>query len=182
MGKILVLGSSNTDMTVKTATLPAPGETVLGGDFTMSPGGKGANQAVAAIRAGGEVSFICKVGRDQFGDNALDHYSEEGIDISASLRSDRPSGVALITVDRDAENCIVVASGANADFSVEDVRNSRALLQSCDILLMQLEIPIQLQVILHRYLVIRKHQKHYKTALCLLFYPANSLMNLIHMH
>lgn len=142
MGKILVLGSSNTDMTVKTSTLPAPGETVLGGDFTMSPGGKGANQAVAAIRAGGEVSFICKVGRDQFGDNALDHYSEEGIDISASLRSDRPSGVALITVDRDAENCIVVASGANADFSVEDVRNSRALLQSCDILLMQLEIPI----------------------------------------
>ena len=142
MGKILVLGSSNTDMTVKTATLPAPGETVLGGDFTMSPGGKGANQAVAAIRAGGEVSFICKVGRDQFGDNALAHYSEEGIDISASLRSDRPSGVALITVDRDAENCIVVASGANADFSVEDVRNSRALLQSCDILLMQLEIPI----------------------------------------
>ena len=91
MGKILVLGSSNTDMTVKTATLPAPGETVLGGDFTMSPGGKGANQAVAAIRAGGEVSFICKVGRDQFGDNALAHYSEEGIDISASLRSDRPS-------------------------------------------------------------------------------------------
>ena len=76
MGKILVLGSSNTDMTVKTATLPAPGETVLGGDFTMSPGGKGANQAVAAIRAGGEVSFICKVGRDQFGDNALAHYSE----------------------------------------------------------------------------------------------------------
>ena len=142
MGKILVLGSSNTDMTVKTSTLPAPGETVLGGDFTMSPGGKGANQAVAAIRAGGEVSFICKVGRDQFGDNALAHYSEEGIDISASLRSDRPSGVALITVDRDAENCIVVASGANADFSVEDVRNSRALLQSCDILLMQLEIPI----------------------------------------
>ncbi|MGN1215772.1 MAG: ribokinase [Candidatus Cryptobacteroides sp.] len=142
MGKILVLGSSNTDMTVKTAALPAPGETVLGGDFTMSPGGKGANQAVAATRAGGEVSFICKVGRDQFGDNALAHYSKEGIDISASLRSDKPSGVALITVDRDAENCIVVASGANADVSVEDVRNCRAVLQSCSILLMQLEIPV----------------------------------------
>lgn len=142
MKKILVFGSSNTDMTVKTAALPAPGETVLGGDFTMSPGGKGANQAVAATRAGGDVSFICKVGCDQFGNNALDHYSREGIDISASLRSGKPSGVALITVDRDAENCIVVASGANADVSVDDVRNSRALLESCSILLMQLEIPV----------------------------------------
>ncbi|MGN0201278.1 MAG: ribokinase [Candidatus Cryptobacteroides sp.] len=142
MGKILILGSSNTDMTVKTAALPAPGETVLGGDFTMSPGGKGANQAVAAKRAGGDVSFVCKVGKDTFGDNALKHYAEEGIDISGVLRSEKPSGVALITVDNEAENCIVVASGANTDISVGDVQESRSLLESCDILLMQLEIPV----------------------------------------
>lgn len=142
MKKILILGSSNTDMTVKTAALPAPGETVLGGEFTMSPGGKGANQAVAAKRAGGDVSFICKVGNDVFGENALKHYVSEGIDVSGALRSDKPSGVALITVDSEAENCIVVASGANVDINDADIEASRALLESCDILLMQLEIPV----------------------------------------
>ena len=142
MKKILIFGSSNTDMTVKTPTLPAPGETVLGGVFTMSAGGKGANQAVAAKRVGGDVSFICKVGNDVFGDNSIKHYEAEGIDVSGILRSDKPSGVALITVDKDAENCIVVASGANLDFSDEDIKASEAALKSCDILLMQLEIPV----------------------------------------
>ncbi len=142
MRKILVLGSSNTDMTVKTPVLPAPGETVLGGVFTMSAGGKGANQAVAAKRVGGDVSFICKVGKDVFGDNSLRHYEAEGIDVSGVLRSDMPSGVALVTVDNDAENSIVVASGANLDFSDEDIKVSEPALKSCDILLMQLEIPV----------------------------------------
>ena len=142
MKKILVLGSSNTDMTVKTPTLPAPGETVLGGVFTMSAGGKGANQAVAAKRSGGDVSFICKVGKDVFGDNSVRHYEEEGIDVSGILRSDKPSGVALITVDNEAENCIVVASGANLDFTDADMDASEAAIKSCDILLMQLEIPV----------------------------------------
>ena len=142
MKKILILGSSNTDMTVKTPALPAPGETVLGGVFTMSAGGKGANQAVAAKRVGGEVSFVCKVGNDVFGDNSVKHYEDEGIDVSGILRSDKPSGVALITVDKDAENCIVVASGANLDFTDEDITASEAALRSCDILLMQLEIPV----------------------------------------
>lgn len=143
MSKILVLGSSNTDMTVKTSSLPAPGETVLGGDFTMSPGGKGANQAVAAKRAGGDVTFVCKVGNDVFGENAVRHYVSEGIDVSGVLHSDKPSGVALITVDADAENCIVVASGANVDITLDDIEASRPLLESCDILLMQLEIPVE---------------------------------------
>ena len=142
MKKILVFGSSNTDMTVKTPVLPAPGETVLGGVFTMSAGGKGANQAVAAKRVGGDVSFICKVGKDVFGDNSLKHYKEEGIDVSGALRSDRPSGVALITVDEKAENCIVVASGANLDFNDKDIEASVPALKACDILLMQLEIPV----------------------------------------
>ena len=142
MKKILVLGSSNTDMTVKTPVMPAPGETVLGGEFTMSAGGKGANQAVAARRLGGDVKFICKIGSDMFGDNALRHYQEEGIHVSGILRSDKPSGVALITVDNNAENCIVVASGANLDITGDDIDSCADALRSCDILLMQLEIPV----------------------------------------
>lgn len=142
MKKILVFGSSNTDMTVKTAEMPRPGETVLGGEFTMSAGGKGANQAVAAKRAGGDVKFICKVGRDVFGDNSLEHYEREGIDISGILRSGKPSGIAMIAVDDHAENCIVVASGANLDITDADIEASRADLEACGILLMQLEIPV----------------------------------------
>ncbi len=140
--KILVIGSSNTDMTVKTKALPLPGETVLGGEFVMGPGGKGANQAVAACRLGGDVSFICKVGRDVFGDNARRQYEGEGLDISGVLYSEKPSGVALITVDESAENCIVVASGANGDVTEEDIEKSRAAIEAADILLLQLEIPI----------------------------------------
>ena len=139
---ILVIGSSNTDMTVKTHSLPRPGETVLGGVFSMGAGGKGANQAVAARRLGGEVKFICKVGHDMFGDNALRQYREEGLDTSGILRSSLPSGVALIYVDSQAENCIVVASGANADLSEEDIEASREAIENCGILLLQLETPV----------------------------------------
>jgi ribokinase len=142
MKKILVFGSSNTDMMVKSAQMPLPGETVLGGEFTMSPGGKGANQAVAAKRLGGNVSFICKIGRDMFGEDSLRHYREEGIDVSGVLRSDKPSGIALIIVDNGAENSIVVASGANLDIHAADLEASESALRSCDILLLQLEIPV----------------------------------------
>ncbi|MBR5402699.1 MAG: ribokinase, partial [Bacteroidales bacterium] len=139
---ILVIGSSNTDMTAKTAELPRPGETVLGGVFTMGAGGKGANQAVAAQRLRGKVKFICKVGKDMFGDNSIAQYEKEGLDTSGILRSELPSGVALIYVDSHAENCIVVASGANGDLTEEDIEKSRRDLESCDILLLQLESPI----------------------------------------
>lgn len=139
---ILVIGSSNTDMTAKTQELPRPGETVLGGVFTMGAGGKGANQAVAAQRLGGNVKFICKVGRDMFGDNAIAHYNNEGLDTSGILRSDLPSGVALIYVDSHAENCIVVASGANGDLTEEDIEASKKAIENCGILLLQLESPI----------------------------------------
>lgn len=140
--RILVIGSSNTDMTAKTQELPRPGETVLGGVFTMGAGGKGANQAVAAQRLGGDVQFICKVGRDMFGDNAIAQYQKEGLDTSGILRSDLPSGVALIYVDSHAENCIVVASGANGDLSEADIETSAKAIRDCGILLLQLESPI----------------------------------------
>ena len=137
--KILVIGSSNTDMTVITDRLPVPGETVLGGRFAMGPGGKGANQAVAAQRLGGNTSFICKVGKDIFGENAVRHYRNEGLDTTGVMISEQPSGVALISVDKKAENCIVVASGANADITEADIEANRKAIEEASILLLQLE-------------------------------------------
>lgn len=141
--KILVIGSSNTDMTVITDRLPVPGETVLGGRFAMGPGGKGANQAVAAQRLGGNTSFICKVGKDIFGENAVRHYRNEGLDTTGVMISEQPSGVALISVDKKAENCIVVASGANADITEADIEANRKAIEEASILLLQLEIPVE---------------------------------------
>src|ERR671927_180719 len=97
---ILIVGSSNTDMVIKASHLPQPGETILGGTFFMSAGGKGANQAVAAARLGASVLFIAKTGTDIFGKQAIDLFEKEGIDVSAIFRDKfQPSGVALITVD-----------------------------------------------------------------------------------
>ena len=139
--RILVIGSSNTDMTIKSDNLPLPGQTILGGRFIMGPGGKGANQAVAAKRLGGNVEFICKVGHDIFGKNAADGYKKEGIDISHILYSTEPSGVALILVDKTGENVISVAPGANGDLSVEDIESIANVIKEADYLILQLEIP-----------------------------------------
>ena len=140
---ILVVGSSNTDIVVKAARLPLPGETILGGEFFMNPGGKGANQAVAAARLGGRVTFICKTGNDIFGRQAVQLFKDEGIDTSYLLSDpDQPSGVALITVDEHAENCIAVASGANATLTKDDLANAQPVIQQSAIVLLQLEIPI----------------------------------------
>lgn len=139
--RILVIGSSNTDMTIKSDNLPLPGQTILGGCFVMGPGGKGANQAVAAKRLGGNVEFICKVGHDIFGKNAADGYKKEGIDISHILYSTEPSGVALILVDKTGENVISVAPGANGDLSVEDIESIANVIKEADYLILQLEIP-----------------------------------------
>lgn len=142
--KILVVGSSNTDMVIKTGRLPRAGETVLGGTFFMNPGGKGANQAVASARLGGQVAFICKTGSDIFGHQSQQLFEEEGIDTSYILSDKRnPSGVALITVDEEAENCIVVASGANANLLPTDLSAAIDAIKQADILLMQLEIPMK---------------------------------------
>ena len=144
MKKILVIGSTNTDMVVKAANLPRPGETVLGGVFLMNAGGKGANQAVAAARLGAHVTFVCKTGNDIFGQQSKQLFADEGIDTTYVFSdAEHPSGVALITVDNQAENCIVVASGANAYLLPKDLADAADIIEQSDIVLMQLEIPIE---------------------------------------
>lgn len=140
--RIVVVGSANTDMVIKAPRIPAPGETVIGGDFVVAPGGKGANQAVAAARLGADVTLVAHLGTDVFGDQALAGYEREGIDISLVVRdAGAPSGVALIFVDAAGENSIAVASGANARMSVEDVARARDAIEAADVLLVQLEVP-----------------------------------------
>ena len=142
--QILVVGSSNTDMVIKAAHLPRPGETILGGTFFINPGGKGANQAVAIARLGGPVTFICKTGSDIFGHQSQQLFEEEGINTSYVFSdSGNPSGVALITVDEKAENCIVVASGANANLLPSDLEKAEEAIERADLVLMQLEVPME---------------------------------------
>ncbi len=142
--KIIVIGSCNTDMVIKADRLPIPGETVIGGTFLMNPGGKGANQAVAAARMGGNVTFVSKTGNDVFGKQSVELYNSEGINTKYIFSDPRnPSGVALITVDAKGENCIVVASGANASLSPADIESAKPEIETADLVLMQLEIPIE---------------------------------------
>ena len=144
MSRILVIGSTNTDMVIKSKKLPAPGETILGGTFLMNQGGKGANQAVAAVRLGGNVTFVTKVGNDMFGSESLSTFRNEGIDTRFIIEDkEHPSGVALINVDEKGENCIVVAQGANGYLFPGDVKEEVFDSNSSDILLMQLEIPME---------------------------------------
>jgi len=141
--KILIVGSSNTDMVIKTHHFPNPGETILGGRFLMNAGGKGANQAVAAARLGGVVTFVGKIGDDIFGKQAVQQLEDEGINIEfMAVDPENPSGVALITVDQKGENSIVVASGANGTLSPADFDKAKMKLDESDFVLMQLEIPI----------------------------------------
>jgi len=124
--------------------LPVPGETILGGTFLMNPGGKGANQAVAAARLGGNVTFVTKTGNDMFGTEALQIFSNEGIDTRYIIKDTKnPSGVALINVDENGENCIVVAPGSNGTLLADDINNEVFKTNSNDLFLMQLEIPIE---------------------------------------
>ena len=143
MKRIIVIGSSNTDMVIKTEKLPAPGETILGGKFLMNPGGKGANQSVAASRLGGKVTFISKRGNDLFGNQAVGLLMREGVDIKYIVKDpDLPSGVALITVDSTGENSIVVAPGSNGNLLKEDIPSVIFDTGKFEILLLQIEIPI----------------------------------------
>lgn len=144
MKRIVVLGSTNTDMVVKSARIPAPGETILGGSFLMNPGGKGANQAVAAARLGGEVVFIAKVGNDLFGREARTLFAKEGICTDYVLTdAEEPSGVALIMVDAKGENCISVASGANGALMPDDLDVAKGEIERAGVVLMQLETPVE---------------------------------------
>jgi ribokinase len=141
---IVVLGSANTDMIVRVPRIPRPGETILGGGFSTAAGGKGANQAVAAARAGGRVSLIARVGRDALGDDARAGFEREGIAVEHVLRDpDEPTGVALIFVEESGENAIAVAGGANERLSTSDVERASETIRAASILLMPLETPLE---------------------------------------
>lgn len=141
--RIVVVGSSNTDLVIETGKLPAPGETVLGGDFLRAAGGKGANQAVAAARLGAEVTLVARLGTDDFGDRAVEGFRQEGIDARYVVRDpERPSGVALILVGAGGENLIAVAPGANGALAEADVDAAAAAIRQADLLLLQLEVPV----------------------------------------
>lgn len=141
--RIMVVGSSNTDMVVKMDRLPHRGETVLGGRFITVPGGKGANQAVAAARLGASVTFVGRLGMDGLGDSALANLEAEGIDTRWVVRDpDEASGVALILVDACGENIIAVASGANSRLAPADVEAASDVVSECSALLLQLETPL----------------------------------------
>jgi ribokinase len=143
MARVAVVGSLNMDLVIKASHLPAVGETVLGSAFATFPGGKGANQAVAAARLGAAVAIVGRVGDDAFGRQLRDGLAREGIDVSA-VRTDtsEPTGVALITVDGTGRNTIVVASGANMAVTPEDVDAARDVIARSTVLLLQLEVPV----------------------------------------
>lgn len=141
--KVMVIGSFNMDLSMRTPYMPAAGETILGGPFTTGPGGKGANQAVAAARLGAQTTMLVKLGQDVFGDTAAHNLQNEGISTDYILRTpDAHTGVAFIIVDDAGENMIVVASGSNFAVTPADVEQARAAIEAADILLMQLEIPL----------------------------------------
>ncbi len=140
---ITVMGSSNTDMIIRVPRIPAPGETILGGEFLTAAGGKGANQAVGAARAGGRVKFIARVGSDMFGERAVAALKHDGVDVRNVLRDKRAaSGAALIFVSDTGENSIAVAGGANTKLSTADVKRAAAAITGAATLVMQLETPL----------------------------------------
>ena len=143
MKPVLVIGSSNTDMVVTVDELPRPGQTALGGGFQTFAGGKGANQAVAARRAGAKVCFVAAVGSDGMGQNAIAGLAAEGIDVDSILVTDSAaSGVALIFVSKAGENCIAVAPGANSSLTSEYLQENSDLFADAGIVLLQLETPM----------------------------------------
>jgi ribokinase len=142
--RIVVIGSSNTDMIIKLDRIPRPGETILGGEFASAAGGKGANQAVAAARAGGDVTFVARVGQDMFGEKAVAGFVQDGIHVEYVARDPAaPSGMALIFVAQDGENSIAVAGGANGRLSPAEVKKAERAIADASVVLMQLETPLE---------------------------------------
>jgi ribokinase len=143
MRRIYIVGSINRDLVVYVDGLPRPGETIFGNRFQQFPGGKGANQAVAASRLGGDVHFVGNVGSDAFGKEMRDFLAEENIDTSEiAILDTAPTGIALITVDSASENCIVVVSGANMVWHTRDL--ARMTIERGDIVICQFEIPLEI--------------------------------------
>ncbi len=144
MKKILVVGSSNTDLIIKVPEIPRPGETLLGGEFMTFPGGKGANQAVAVARAGGDVVFIAAVGDDSYGTDAVKGYKLDNINTEdVKICKGVPSGIAMITISAQGENAITVASGANAKLLPDDLDEAEEAFVEADYMLVQLETPLE---------------------------------------
>ena len=143
MAKIIVIGSTNTDMVVRSARIPVPGETVTGGTFLLNPGGKGANQAVACARLGGDTVFVAKVGDDAFGRETGPRLAQDGIDARLLTDPSAASGVALILVDAEGRNCISVAPGANATLVPADLVPMRGEIEQAAAVVMQLETPVE---------------------------------------
>ena len=143
-GTIVVVGSLNADLVVRTPRFPTPGETTTGSGFAVYPGGKGANQAVAAGRLGARVAMIGRVGRDDHGQLLRRSLSAAGVDTAAVLDDDEePTGVAVITIDASGQNHIVLAPGANARLRPDDVERQRSLIEGAAVLLLQLEVPLE---------------------------------------
>jgi ribokinase len=142
-GHIVVVGSLNMDLVVRSPRHPQPGETLLGTEFHTFPGGKGANQAVAAARLGGQVKMIGRVGADAFGDALIQTLSQDGVYTRHIARlQDAPTGVALITVDAAGQNTIVVVPGANGELSPPDLLAAESAFETASVVVMQLEIPL----------------------------------------
>jgi len=142
--KVVVVGSINMDLVARSARIPHAGETVIGGDFRTVPGGKGANQAVAAARMGAQVRMLGRVGVDSFGNQLLDNLSGSGVDIASIARdAQAASGIALIMVDDAGMNSILVAPGANMLLSPADMDAAEAVIASAQVMLLQLEIPLE---------------------------------------
>ncbi|MBF6613074.1 MAG: ribokinase [Chloroflexi bacterium] len=140
---ICIVGSINMDLVVRTPALPVPGQTVLGGPFATFPGGKGANQAVAAVRAGGQVAMVGCIGEDAYGPMLHAGLLDEGIDVSlVRTQAGSATGVALIAVNPRGQNTIIVAPGANAALTLKDLERSSEVIRSAAVLLLQLEVPL----------------------------------------
>jgi ribokinase len=143
MKKILVVGSSNTDLIIKVPEIPRPGQTLLGGDFHTFQGGKGANQAVAAARGGGDVVFIASVGNDSYGAESIKGYKLDNINTEdIKICRNHSSGIAMITISNTGENAIAVASGANAELKPEDLDEAEEAFHEAEYMLVQLETPL----------------------------------------
>jgi len=144
MGKILVIGSSNTDLITTVKNFPTAGETITGKSFLQVMGGKGANQAVAAHKLGGDVKFITCLGTDANGQNTLKYFKEMGLDVSSALLvEEAPTGTAIILVDENGENCIVVTPGSNHLLLPDYIYQIKDDIIACDIVVLQMEIPYE---------------------------------------
>lgn len=141
---VVVIGSANMDMTVQCRHLPIPGQTILGDHFHTNPGGKGANQAVAAAKLGARTQLVARVGNGMFVPRFIESYDQVGLGHDHMVRdAESPSGTALIFVDDDGENMIVVAPGANQKLSIEDVNNALPVIEGAKVMILQLEVPLE---------------------------------------